>query len=123
MSGSSMRKQQSVDRGRRALLGAGGVLMLGAILQPARLWGQGGSPARIGIIEGGEELILAEACAFVEKDAGDTAGDLSGNSGAAAVTVLLLLGLGGGIIQVPVMTLVCGVPFKAAAARNARSPA
>ncbi len=29
-----------------------------------------------------------------------------------------LLGLGGGIIQVPVMTLLCGVPFKAAAATS-----
>jgi 8-hydroxy-5-deazaflavin:NADPH oxidoreductase len=48
-----MRKQQSVDRGRRALLGAGGVLMLAAILRPARLLGQGGSPARIGIIGSG----------------------------------------------------------------------
>ena len=48
-----MRKQQSVDRHRRALLGAGGVLMLGAVLQPVRLWGQGGSPAKIGIIGSG----------------------------------------------------------------------
>src|ERR1700687_2476008 len=48
-----MRKQQSIDRHRRALLGAGGVLMLGAVLQPARLWGQGGSPAKIGIIGSG----------------------------------------------------------------------
>ena len=29
-----------------------------------------------------------------------------------------LLGLGGGIIQVPVMTLLCGVPIKAAAATS-----
>jgi len=48
-----MRKQQSLDHGRRALLGAGSVLMLGTILQPARLWGQGASPARIGIIGSG----------------------------------------------------------------------
>lgn len=48
-----MRKQQSVDRHRRALLGAGGVMMLGAVLQPVRLWGQGGSPAKIGIIGSG----------------------------------------------------------------------
>jgi predicted dinucleotide-binding enzyme len=48
-----MRKQQTVDHRRRALLGAGGVLMLGAMLQPARLWGQGASPAKIGIIGSG----------------------------------------------------------------------
>jgi predicted dinucleotide-binding enzyme len=48
-----MHKQQSVDRRRRALLGAGGVLMLGAILRPARLLGQGGSSARIGIVGSG----------------------------------------------------------------------
>jgi len=48
-----MRKQQSVDHRRRALLGAGGVLMLSAVLQPARLWGQGASPAKIGIIGSG----------------------------------------------------------------------
>src|ERR1039458_3761614 len=48
-----MRKQQTIDHRRRALLGAGGVLMLDEILQPARLWGQGGSPARIGIIGSG----------------------------------------------------------------------
>src|SRR5674476_1166769 len=48
-----MRKQQTVDHRRRALLGAGGVLILGAMLQPARLWGQGGSPGRIGIIGSG----------------------------------------------------------------------
>lgn len=35
---------------RRALLGVGGVLMLGAILRPARLFGQASSPLRIGII-------------------------------------------------------------------------
>jgi len=48
-----MRKQQSVDHSRRALLSAGGMLMLGAVLQPARLWGQGASPAKIGIIGSG----------------------------------------------------------------------
>jgi len=48
-----MRKQQTIDHRRRALLGAGGVLMLGAMLQPARLWGQGASPAKIGIIGSG----------------------------------------------------------------------
>jgi hypothetical protein len=38
---------------RRALLGAGSVLMLGAIFQPARLFAQGSSPSRIGIIGSG----------------------------------------------------------------------
>ncbi|HEX9073566.1 MAG TPA: NADP oxidoreductase, partial [Pseudolabrys sp.] len=47
----SNQKYMQVDR--RALLGAGGVLMLGAILQSARLCAQGSSPSRIGIIGSG----------------------------------------------------------------------
>jgi predicted dinucleotide-binding enzyme len=38
---------------RRALLSAGGVLMLSAVLQPSRLFAQGSSPSRIGIIGAG----------------------------------------------------------------------
>jgi hypothetical protein len=57
-----MRKQQTIDHRRRALLGAGGVLILGAMLQPARLWGQGGSPGRIGIIGSGHIGGTIAAC-------------------------------------------------------------
>lgn len=48
-----MSKQKYMQVDRRALLGAGGVLMLGAILQSARLCAQGSSPSRIGIIGSG----------------------------------------------------------------------
>ena len=47
-----MRKQDFVQVDRRALLGAGGVVMLGAILQPAPARAQG-SPSRIGVIGSG----------------------------------------------------------------------
>lgn len=50
---SSMRKQKFMQPDRRALLGMGSVLLLGAILQPARLSGQVSSPSRIGIIGSG----------------------------------------------------------------------
>src|SRR5262249_28577415 len=49
----SMRSQKYMQVERRALLGVGGVLMLSAILQPARLRAQGTSPSRIGIIGSG----------------------------------------------------------------------
>src|SRR5262245_36239131 len=48
-----MRSQKYMQVERRALLGVGGVLMLNAILQPARLRAQGTSPSRIGIIGSG----------------------------------------------------------------------
>jgi 8-hydroxy-5-deazaflavin:NADPH oxidoreductase len=48
-----MRLQKFMRVDRRALLGVGGVLMLGTILQPARLFGQGSPPLRIGIIGSG----------------------------------------------------------------------
>jgi 8-hydroxy-5-deazaflavin:NADPH oxidoreductase len=48
-----MRKQNSIQVDRRALLGAGGVLMLGTILQPARARAQGNSRSRIGVIGSG----------------------------------------------------------------------
>ena len=48
-----MRKQNFIQVDRRALLGAGGVLMLGTILQPARTRAQGSSPSRIGVIGSG----------------------------------------------------------------------
>jgi len=38
---------------RRAMLRAGGVLMMSAMMQPARLWAQGQAPIRIGIIGSG----------------------------------------------------------------------
>lgn len=47
-----MRKQDFVQVDRRALLGAGGVVMLGAILQPAPARAQS-SPSRIGVIGSG----------------------------------------------------------------------
>src|SRR5262245_24002652 len=49
----SMRKQKFMHLDRRVLLGAGGVLMLGAILRPERLFAQGASPSRIGVIGSG----------------------------------------------------------------------
>jgi predicted dinucleotide-binding enzyme len=48
-----MHKQNFVQVDRRALLGAGGVLMLGTILQPAPARAQGNSPSRIGVIGSG----------------------------------------------------------------------
>jgi predicted dinucleotide-binding enzyme len=42
-----------MDPDRRALLGMGGVLMLGAVFQPTGVRAQGASPARIGIIGSG----------------------------------------------------------------------
>jgi predicted dinucleotide-binding enzyme len=48
-----MRKQNFIQVDRRALLSAGGVLMLGTILQPAPASAQGSSPSRIGIIGSG----------------------------------------------------------------------
>ncbi|MGB8430774.1 MAG: NAD(P)-binding domain-containing protein [Pseudolabrys sp.] len=42
-----------MDPDRRALLGMGGVLMLGAVLQPAGVRAQAASPGRIGIIGSG----------------------------------------------------------------------
>jgi 8-hydroxy-5-deazaflavin:NADPH oxidoreductase len=48
-----MRKQNLIQVDRRALLGAGGVLMLGTILQPAPARAQGSSPSRIGVIGSG----------------------------------------------------------------------
>jgi predicted dinucleotide-binding enzyme len=48
-----MPKPRRVDFSRRVLLGAGGVLMLDATLQPSRLWAQTGAPTRIGIIGSG----------------------------------------------------------------------
>lgn len=47
-----MRKQDFVQVDRRALLGAGGVVMLGTILQPAPARAQG-SPSHIGVIGSG----------------------------------------------------------------------
>ncbi len=38
----------------------------------------------VGIVQGGEELALGDARAFVEEDASDAAGDLGGDGGAAA---------------------------------------
>lgn len=48
-----MRKQNFIQVDRRALLSAGGVLMLGTILQPAPARAQGSSPSRIGVIGSG----------------------------------------------------------------------
>jgi hypothetical protein len=44
---------KSVNPDRRALLGMGGVLILGAVFQPAGVRAQGTSPSRIGIIGSG----------------------------------------------------------------------
>ena len=48
-----MTENRSMDPDRRALLGMGGALMLGAVFQPAGVRAQGASPARIGIIGSG----------------------------------------------------------------------
>ena len=48
-----MTENRSMDPDRRALLSMGGVLMLGAVFQPAGVRAQGASPARIGIIGSG----------------------------------------------------------------------
>ena len=48
-----MRGRDSMTVDRRALLGAGGVLAMTAILRPARLLAQGSSPTRIGVIGSG----------------------------------------------------------------------
>jgi predicted dinucleotide-binding enzyme len=48
-----MRRQECMDRSRRGFLSGCGILALGAVLRPARLWGQGSSPARIGVIGSG----------------------------------------------------------------------
>ena len=48
-----MHKFEIADHSRRGFLSGCGILALGAVLQPARLWGQGASPARIGIIGAG----------------------------------------------------------------------
>jgi hypothetical protein len=48
-----MQNREFMNPTRRALLGGCGGLMIGAVLQPARLWGQGSPPARIGIIGSG----------------------------------------------------------------------
>ena len=49
-----MREQSSTTVDRRALLGAGGLLAMATILQPAQLRAQGGSPTRIGVIGSGK---------------------------------------------------------------------
>ena len=46
-----MRSSMTVDR--RALFSAGGFLTIATILQPARLFAQGNSPTRIGVIGSG----------------------------------------------------------------------
>ena len=48
-----MRGRDSMTVDRRALLGAGGVLAMTAILRPARLLAQGSPPTRIGVIGSG----------------------------------------------------------------------
>ncbi|HXZ22052.1 MAG TPA: NAD(P)-binding domain-containing protein [Pseudolabrys sp.] len=48
-----MREYKSMQVDRRALLSAGGILTLDAILLPARLYAQGSSPSRIGVIGSG----------------------------------------------------------------------
>jgi 8-hydroxy-5-deazaflavin:NADPH oxidoreductase len=48
-----MTRNRSMDADRRALLRMGGVLMVGAIFQPATLRAQGASPTRIGVIGSG----------------------------------------------------------------------
>src|SRR5262245_1178984 len=49
-----MREQSSTTVDRRALLGAGGLLAMATILQPAQLRAQGSSPTRIGVIGSGK---------------------------------------------------------------------
>ncbi len=48
-----MRGKRFIQVDRRALLGGGGALILGTMLQPGRLCAQGASPSRIGIIGSG----------------------------------------------------------------------
>lgn len=48
-----MRQEIFMRSNRRALLGAGAVLMLGTILRPAGLFAQSASPSRIGVIGSG----------------------------------------------------------------------
>jgi 8-hydroxy-5-deazaflavin:NADPH oxidoreductase len=48
-----MRGRSSTTVDRRALLGAGGFLAMATMLQPARLFAQGSSPTRIGVIGSG----------------------------------------------------------------------
>ena len=48
-----MRGRSSTTVDRRALLAAGSALVMSAILQPARLFAQGSSPSRIGVIGSG----------------------------------------------------------------------
>src|SRR6478752_4063003 len=48
-----MRGRDPMTVDRRALLGAGGVLAMTAILRPARLLAQGSPPTRIGVIGSG----------------------------------------------------------------------
>ena len=48
-----MREQSSITVDRRTLLGAGGLLAVATILQPAQLRAQGSSPTRIGVIGSG----------------------------------------------------------------------
>ena len=48
-----MRGRSSTTVDRRALLGAGGFLAMATILRPARLFAQGSSPTRIGVIGSG----------------------------------------------------------------------
>ena len=49
-----MREQSSTTVDRRALLGAGGLVAMATILQPAQLRAQGSSPTRIGVIGSGK---------------------------------------------------------------------
>lgn len=48
-----MRKQKFMRVDRRGLLRAGGIAILGTMLRPDRLWAQGKSPVRIGVIGSG----------------------------------------------------------------------
>jgi 8-hydroxy-5-deazaflavin:NADPH oxidoreductase len=48
-----MRRHKFMDRSRRGFLSGCGILALAAAMRPERLWGQGSSPARIGIIGSG----------------------------------------------------------------------
>ncbi len=48
-----MPEHDSVDHDRRAVLGAGGALILGAVLWPARAPADSGAKGRIGVIGSG----------------------------------------------------------------------
>ncbi|HYC15898.1 MAG TPA: NADPH-dependent F420 reductase [Pseudolabrys sp.] len=48
-----MSGNKEINPDRRALLGVGGVLALGAIFQPAGVWAQSAAPTRIGVIGSG----------------------------------------------------------------------